>query len=270
MPMNIVVCVKEVLDPDAVDNYALAGKLEVEADGKTLVRKSIPRLMNAYDEQAIECALRLRDAGADCKIHVVSLGADPTKILQHAVAMGADEVAMIPIDTASVDGHATASLLAAFVKSIGGADLVLCGRQASDVDQGVVPGLVAEILGMPVVTVAREVKLIEGSGLRVTRVTNEGDEVVEVGCPAVVTISNELGDPRYPTGIRTVKAQRVKPRQVSVEELDLGEDGGRPRWTMTRQSVETITGACEFIEGDSPAALAQELVRRLRVDGVIE
>ncbi|RMF20181.1 MAG: electron transfer flavoprotein subunit beta/FixA family protein [Deltaproteobacteria bacterium] len=269
MPMNIVICAKEVLDPDAVDNYALAGKLEVEADGKTLVRKSIPRLMNAYDEQAIECALRLRDAGADCKIHVVSLGTAPTKILQHSVAMGADEVAMIPVDTASVDGHATASLLAAFIKSIGGADLVLCGRQASDVDQGVVPSMIAEMLGMPVVTVAREVELIDGPALRVTRVTPDGDEIVEVGCPAVVTISNELGDPRYPTGIRTVKAQRVKPRQVSPDELGVDE-GGKPRWTMTRQSVEQITGSCEFIDGDSAAAKARALVERLRADGVIE
>ncbi|RMD82245.1 MAG: electron transfer flavoprotein beta subunit/FixA family protein, partial [Candidatus Dadabacteria bacterium] len=136
--MRIVVCAKEVLDPDAVDNYALAGKLEIEADGKTLVKKSIPRLMNAYDEQAVECALRLRDAGADCEIHVVSVGLDSTKILQHAVAMGADKVAMITADPGALDGYAVASLLAGFVRSLGGADLILCGRQASDDDQGVV------------------------------------------------------------------------------------------------------------------------------------
>jgi electron transfer flavoprotein beta subunit len=72
MSMRIVVCVKEVLDPDAVDNYALAGRLTIGEDGKTLTQAAIPRLINAYDEQAIEAALRLRDAGADCKIAVVS------------------------------------------------------------------------------------------------------------------------------------------------------------------------------------------------------
>src|SRR3972149_5130061 len=156
--MRIVICAKEVLDPDAVDNYVLIGKLEIGQDGKTLTQTSIPRLMNAYDEQAIECALQLRDAGLDCKIHVVSVGTDPTKILQHAVALGADEVAVIAVDTGSVDGYATASLLAGFVKSLGGADLLLCGRQASDGDQGVVPALLGEMLEMPIVTVARAVE----------------------------------------------------------------------------------------------------------------
>ena len=74
--MRIVVCVKEVLDPDAVNNYALAGRLEIGEDGKTLTQTAIPRLMNGYDEQAIEAALRLRDAGADCTITVVAAGAD--------------------------------------------------------------------------------------------------------------------------------------------------------------------------------------------------
>jgi len=268
--MKIVICVKEVLDPDAVDNFVLAGKLEIGEDGKTLTQKAIPRLMNAYDEQAIECALKLRDAGVDCKVHVVSIGADPTKILQHAVAMGADEVAAIPVGTGTVDGFATASLLAGFVKSLGGADLVLCGRQASDGDQAVVPGLLGEMLGMPVVTIARAVEMVGGSTARVTRVTPDGDEIVEVACPAVITISNEIGDPRYPTGLRTMKARKVKPAQVSPDSLDLGDGGGRPRVTMTRQSMATITGNCEFLAGDSPAATAQDLVKRLRNERVIE
>src|SRR5882724_9257039 len=101
--MRIVVCVKEVLDPDAVDNYALAGRLEIGADGKTLTQAAIPRLMNAYDEQAIEAALRLRDAGATCTIAVVSVGRDVTDILKHAAALGADDVASIAVDASTLD-----------------------------------------------------------------------------------------------------------------------------------------------------------------------
>ncbi len=267
--MKVVVCVKEVLDPDAVDNFVLTGKLEIGPDGKTLTQKAIPRLMNAYDEQAIECALKLRDAGIDCKVHVVSVGADPTKILQHAVAMGADEVAAIPVDTGTVDGYATASLLAGFVKSLGGADMVLCGRQASDGDQAVVPGLLGEMLSMPVVTIARAVSMIDGSNARITRVTPDGDEVVEVSCPVVITISNEIGDPRYPTGVRTMKARKVKPQQIAPGSLDLGTGGGKPRVTMTRQFMASITSNCEFIAADSPAATAKELVKHLRDERVI-
>jgi electron transfer flavoprotein alpha/beta subunit len=68
--VRIVVCVKEVLDPDAVNNYALAGRLEIGADGKSLTQAAIPRLMNGFDEQALEAALRLKDAGLDCTITV--------------------------------------------------------------------------------------------------------------------------------------------------------------------------------------------------------
>jgi electron transfer flavoprotein beta subunit len=268
--MKIVICAKEVLDPDAVDNYALVGKLEIGGDGKTLTQKSIPRLMNAYDEQAIECALRLRDAGIECKIHVVALAADPTKILQHAVAMGADEVAAIPVDTGRVDGYATASLLAGFIRSLGGAELTLCGRQASDGDQGVVPALLGEMLEMPVVTVARAVEIVDGSTVRVTRVTPDGDEIVEVTCPAVITISNEFGAPRYPTGLRTMKARKVRPKQIPPDSLSVGGDGSRSRVTMTRQFVEAITGRCEFLDEGSPAATAQTLITRLREERVIE
>lgn len=261
--MRIVVCVKEVLDPDAVDNYVLHGRLEIGADGKTLTQASIPRLMNAYDEQAIEAALRLRDAGLQCTIHAVSVGADPSAILRHAAALGADEIAHLPADAGDLDGHVVATLLAAYVRSLGGADIVLCGRQASDDDQGVVPALLGESLGIPIVTIARAVEL-SGTILRVTRVTPNGDEAVEVPCPAVVTISNELGTPRYPTTARTMKARRMKPAVLTGEQLGLKADDLRPRVALTRQFVSTVQGSCEMIEGASPAELAQRLVSRLR------
>ena len=268
--MRIVVCAKEVLDPDAVDNFVLAGKREIGDDGKTLTQKAIPRLINAYDEQAIECALKLRDAGLDCKIHVVALATDPTKILQHAIAMGADEVAAIPVDTGTVDGYATASLLAAFVKSVGGADIILCGRQASDGDQAVVPPMLGEMLCMPIVTVARAVEMADAATVRVTRVTPDGDEVVDVACPAVITISNEFGPPRYPTGLRTMKARKVTPKLVTLDSLPVGADVGRPRVTMIRQFVANVTGSCEFLNASSPVVAATDLVKRLRDERVIE
>ena len=268
--MRIVVCVKEVLDPDAVNNYALAGRLVIGEDGKTLTQTAIPRLMNGYDEQAIEAALRLRDAGVDCAITVVSAGADTESMLKHAAALGADEIAAIPVDPSALDYHAVASLLAAYIRSTGGADLVLCGRQASDDDQGVVPALIGEFLGMPVAAVARAVELVDGPSLRVTRVTPEGDEVVEVACPAVVTISNELGDPRYPTAANKIKARRKKPTIVSVEDLGLAPEDLKPRVTFTRQFVPTIQGNCEFISGETAAEKADALIARLRQDSVIQ
>ena len=74
--MRIVVCAKEVLDPDAVNNYILAGNLKIGADGKTPEVAAIPRLINGFDEQAMEAALKIRDSGVECKITAVSIGTD--------------------------------------------------------------------------------------------------------------------------------------------------------------------------------------------------
>ncbi|MFQ5415542.1 MAG: electron transfer flavoprotein subunit beta/FixA family protein [Myxococcota bacterium] len=268
--MRIVVCVKEVLDPDAVNNYALAGRLVIGDDGKTLTQTAIPKLMNGFDEQALEAALRLRDAGLACSIHVVSVGPCPGDILKHAAALGADEIAAIDPGGASLDSHATASLLAAYVRTSGGADLVLCGRQASDDDQGVVPALIGELLDMPSVTIARAVEAVDGSGWRVTRVTPVGDEVVLVSCAAVVTVSNELGDPRYPTAASKIKARRVKPGVFSADDLGLSAADLAPRVAFTRQFVPTVQGNCEFIAADSAAETADRLIAQLRADSVIQ
>ena len=257
--MRVVVCAKEVPDPDAVNAYALAGHLEIGDDGRSLTQSAIPRLMNAYDEQAIEAALRLRDAGRELTLAVVSVGLDPALLLRHAASLSADEIAAIAVDEKTLDHHGIAALLAAYIRSSGGADLVLCGRQASDDDQGVVPALLGELLDMPVVPIARSLEVAATSDtplVRVTRVTPDGDEVVEAPCPAIVTISNELGEPRYPTTAKKLAARRMKPTVLSPDELGVSPEDLRPRATLLRQYVPTIAGSCEFLEEATPAALA--------------
>ena len=266
--MRVVVCAKEVLDPDAVNNFALEGKLVIGDDGKSLTQASIPRLMNAYDEQAIEAVLRIRDAGVQCTLTVVSVAPRSVDMLKHAASLGADEVVQITSgDAGALDYHVVAHILAAYIQKSGGADLVLCGRQASDDDQGVVPAMVGELLGMPVITVARSVTVENGAGgavVRVARVTPDGDEIVEARCPAVVTVSNELGTPRYPTMQAKLKARKIQPTQVAIGDLGVVADGLRPRVEMVKQFVPTVRGECEFLSGAGAADLAQQIVAKLR------
>ena len=267
--MRIVVCVKEVLDPDAVNSFAVAGRLVIGDDGKSLTQSAIPRLMNGFDEQALEAALRLRDAGAKATISVASIGTDPSNILRHAAALGADEIVHLPADPSTLDGHGTAAILAAWIRSTGAAELVLCGRQASDDDQGVVPALLGERLGLPVVTVARAVALSpSGAAVRVTRVTPDGDEVVEVSLPAVVTVSSEIGTPRYPTAARKLQARRMKPIVVATDTLGLGVADLAPKTRLVRQLVPALHGHCELLTG-APGEAAKTLVERLAKDGAI-
>ena len=271
MSLRIVVCAKEVLDPDAVNNYALEGKLVIGDDGKSLTQASIPRLMNAYDEQAIEAALRIRETGTACTITVVSVG-DGLDILKHAASLGVDEPVAIAADAGALDHHGVARLLAAFVQSRGGADLVLCGRQASDDDQGVVPALLGEHLGLPVVTIARSVDVTaagDAFGVRVVRVTPDGDETVAVGAPAIVTISNELGQARYPTMAGRMAARKKKIASVTPADLGVAPDALRPRVSVVKQFVPTVKSTCEIIAGGTPAEAAANLIARLRAESVL-
>jgi electron transfer flavoprotein beta subunit len=265
--MRIVVCVKEVLDPDAVNNYALAGNLNIGADGKTLEVAAIPQLINGFDEQAMEAALRIRDAGAECSITAVSIGPDQKALLKQCAALGADETVAIDADLSTLDSQVTANILSAYINSTDGADLVLCGRQASDDDQGVVPALIGESLGMPVVPLARAIET-NGSALKVTRATPDGDEVVEGATPAVVTVSNELGDPRFPTAKAKMAARKKKPTNIAIADLGLSEEQLTPRIVLKKQYVPEVQGNCEFIEG-TPAEAAKILVDKLRADSVI-
>jgi len=262
--MRIIVCVKEVLDPNAVNNYALAGKLTIGADGRTPEVAAVPRLINGYDEQAMEAALRIRDAGIECRIVAVSIAADAKNLLKHCAALGADEIVAIAPEGIELDGNGIAAVLAAYVRSSGGADLILCGRQASDDDQGVVPVLLGEKLGMPVVPLARAAT-VSGRTLTVTRVTPDGDEVVQGELPAVVTVSNEIGVPRFPSAKAKMAARKMVPNEIQVASLGLGRDELEPAVRMVRQFVPAVQGNCEFLRG-SASEVAEQLIARLRAD----
>ena len=265
--MRIVVCVKEVLDPNAVNNLALAGRLKVAADGRNLEVAAVPRLINGYDEQGMEVALRIRDAGVDCRIAAVSIGPDQQAVLRHCAALGADEIVAIDPQGQSLDGEAVAGVLAAYLRRIGGADLVLCGRQASDDDQGVVPVLLAEKLGVPAVLFARAVE-VSGQSVTVTRVTTDGDEVVQGALPALVTVSNEVGVPRFPTAKAKMSARKMAPVAVSLAELGLTAAELAPSVEVVRQELPVVSGNCQFLQG-SAAETARQLIERLRADGVV-
>ena len=144
----------------------------------------MPWLTSTYDESALEAALQLKDAH-DAKITLLSLAAeDVTEWLQETLATGADEAILVQdAALASGDSFATAEVLAAALRKLGDVDLVLCGRQASDTDAGIVGPAVAEHLGLPSATVVRKVELA-GDTLRVERAVEDGYEVLEMALRA--------------------------------------------------------------------------------------
>ena len=268
--MHIAVCAKQVLDPDGVNSYALWGRLGVDESGRAFDKAGdIPRILNAYDEQATEAALRIRDDGVELTITALAAGdEDAPAVLKRCVAMGADAaVHIVDPQAQAADGFLTARLLAAAIRELGDVDLVLCGRQGSDYDQGAVPAVLAELLDCAYVTMASDVR-VDGDGLRVVCVTPDGDEEVHVTLPAVVTVSNEIGQARYPSSRGMMTARRNPPAVREASELLDGDAAHAVE--VVQLMVPDVQGQCEIVAGDSAEAKTQELMRRLQEMGALD
>jgi electron transfer flavoprotein beta subunit len=259
--MDMIVCVKQILDPETPTS---AFKVD-EATKKVIPPQGMAPVINPFDSQAVEAALRVRDATGDGKITVLSLGpASARDAVKHGLAMGANEGILIDDPAlADADSFVSARVLAAAIKKIGPFDIVFCGRQAADWDMGIVgPGL-GELLGVPVVTITKSVQASDGH-LRVERVLMDGFETVEVPTPCVVTISNELGDPRYPQLRQIMLAARKQVTVWTAADLGLTEDDMRSPLKLERLYVPVKESHVEIIEGDTVEEQAETLARRLR------
>jgi electron transfer flavoprotein beta subunit len=186
------------------------------------------------------------------------------------LSMGADELVLLQDDAFenTIDSFLTAQLLAAAIRKLDGFDLIICGRQASDWDNAQVPLGVAEILGISCISLGKKVEVQDGK-VRVERIIADGYEVVEAPLPALVTVSNELGQPRYPTLRGIMAATRKKPTIWSAADLGLDASQSDPRITLRDLFVPLSDQECEIIEGDDAADSGRLLALKLREDKII-
>lgn len=261
--MNIIVCVKQINDPEAPPS---SFKVD-SASNKVVPPPGVPPVISPYDEQAVEAALRIKDAQGG-KITALSMGANLARdVVKKSLAMGADELVLLDDEAfAEGDSWSTAYALAMAIKKIGEYDLIFCGRQSGDWDAGQVGLGIAEILGLPSVTVARKIDISDGKA-KVERVTADGYEVVEIFLPAVITVTSELGEPRYPNikGIMAAKRKEPtiwKPADIGVDPSQIGNAGRRTKLMKLFQPVRE--GKCEIVGGESPEETAANLALKLR------
>ena len=188
--MKIIVCVKQV--PDT------SGKVAVNPDG-TLNRASMQTITNPDDMNALEAALKIKDA-TGCKVVVVTMGPPPAAgMLREALAMGADEAVLVSArEFGGSDTYATSQILAAAINKIGveADDIVMCGRQAIDGDTAQVGPQIAEKLHLPQVTYAADIQK-DGDTITVKRMLEDGYMTIKVKTPCLITCIKELNAPRY-------------------------------------------------------------------------
>lgn len=266
--MNIIVCVKQIPDPEIPP-----AKFKLDSDSMCVIPpEGIPPVMNPYDEQAVELALRLKDKYGG-KITAITLGSKAaSSVVKHALAMGADE-GIVLADQAfeGSDSFSTAYLLSQAIQKVGDYDLILCGRQAADWDEGLVGSMIAENLGLPLVTLAEAVEFTGGE-LKVKRVTLDGYQVFAVPPPAVVTVSNEVGRPRLPSGWGIISASQkhIPIRGAGDIDADRSKIGARAtRRKLVKLFIPARERKCEIIEGQTTAEAVVKLVERLIKAGVI-
>ena len=188
--MKIIVSIKQV--PDT------SGKVAVNPDG-TLNRASMQTITNPDDMNALEAALKMKDA-TGCKVIVVTMGPPPAAgMLREALAMGADEAILVSArEFGGSDTYATSQILAAAIDTIGVEkdDVVMCGRQAIDGDTAQVGPQIAEKLGLPQVTYAADIHK-DGENITVKRMLEDGYMTIKVQTPCLLTCIKELNNPRY-------------------------------------------------------------------------
>lgn len=259
--MKIVVCIKQVPDPETP-----ASSFKIDAAlNKAIPAPGVAPVVDPYAENAVEQALLFKDSNPDSQITVLCFGEETARnSLKHALSMGCDEAVLVTdphLNT--VDSYVTSRILAAAAEKIRNVDLVLCGRQASDDDMGIVPLGIAEFLDFASTTIAIKAELTD-AGVRIHRLVENGYDIVDVELPAVISMSSEIGQPRYPT-LKGIMGANKKPMHTfDVAELSLNEEDLAPKILFEKLFIPERDSSVELIGGDSPQDAGAALAQRLR------
>ncbi|MFC4946357.1 electron transfer flavoprotein subunit beta/FixA family protein [Pseudonocardia sp. GCM10023141] len=256
--MNIVVLVKQV--PDTYSERKL------NASDGTLDREAGDAVLDEINERAVEAALQLKEANDGSEVTLVAMGPDrTTDAIRKALSMGADKAVHLSDEALrGSDAVQTARALAKAIGTIGDFDLVIAGNEASDGRSGAIPAMVADVLGLPALTHAREIT-VEGGSLTVKRETDDGVTFLSADLPAVVSVSEKINEPRYPSfkGIMAAKKKPVSTITLADAGIDASEVGlANALSSVTSASPKPPKSAGEKVEdeGDGGAKIAAYLV----------
>jgi electron transfer flavoprotein beta subunit len=230
--MNIVVCVKYV--PDAT------GDRRFESDN-TVDREAVDGLLSELDEYAVEQALQIKEKlGDDTEVTALTVGPEgAVDAVRKALQMGADKGVHVVDDAiAGSDAPATSLVLAEAIKKLDH-DLVMCGMASTDGGMGVLPAMLSERLGVPGVTLGSEVEL-DGDKIKIRRDGDTATVMIEGNLPAVVSVTDQTGEARYPSfkGIMAAKKKPLDTWSLSDIGVDASQVGAGAAWTEVVETQE--------------------------------
>ena len=217
--MKILTTVKKVVDVE----------LNINVKDGAIVEDGLQYVMNAWDENAVEASVQLKEnSGAETTLVSIGGGEDNTKIIRKGFAMGIENG--IQIDDPALS-KADSSVYAKVLQKVyekGGYDLVITGKQAQDTDNGQTGIMLAEYLGLPCVSNVIAIDVMDDRHVKVSRLGDTGTEIVELELPAVVTVSDSINEPRLPAmrGIMMAKKKAIDVMDLAALGTSLEEVGG--------------------------------------------
>ena len=263
--MNIIACIKQVPDTET--------QIKIDPAGKSIVKDDIKWVMNPYDEFAVEEALRLKEKFGG-EVTVVGLGPKRvTESLRTALAMGADKAVLI--SDPALDGSdslATAKALAAAIKGLE-YDIILAGQRGVDEDSGIVGSALADMLGIPSISLAVKLEVAEdGKSAKVNRPIEGQTLVIETSLPALITAQKGLNEPRYASlpGIMKAKKKPLDEKTVADLGIDASEVGeGARKLTIIQLTPPPQRAAGKIVDGETPEEKAAALAKLLRQEAKV-
>jgi electron transfer flavoprotein beta subunit len=258
--VNCVVCLKQVPDTET--------QIKIAQDSVSVVTDNIKWVMNPYDEYAVEEALQIKEKFGG-EVTVVGVGPKRvTESIRTALAMGADKGILVDDPSAlGSDSLGVARILAAVIKGLD-YNLILCGKQGVDDDYGVVGSNLAELLGIPQVSVVVKLEVSgDGASIKAHSEVEGGSLVIEAPLPALVTAQKGLNEPRYASlpGIMKAKKKPLDVKTIADLGLDaaqVGEQGSKIKVVRLTPPAERTAG--KLMEGETPEEKAANLAKLLR------
>jgi electron transfer flavoprotein beta subunit len=256
--LKIIACIKQVPDSEA----------KVKAEDGKITWGEAPLVINPFDEYAVEGALQQKEASSGMVI-ALCIGPESARdALKHALAMGADEAVLVSDPALNeIDSVAAARVLAAAIKKIGDADMTVFGRQTLDNGSGLTTAQVARVLGLPLLGLAGQIKVQDGN-VTIDRVTEEGRQTVSAKLPAVISVVQSIGEPRYPSfmGIRKASKANIPVWTLGDLGIELPATVVRRTELMNPPVNDTMV---EMISGETPEAIAETLVEKILAEKVL-
>lgn len=254
--MNIVVLMKQTPDISLVKVNDSAGVIELPDS---------PGTVNPFDEYAVEEGIRLKERFGG-KTMILTLGSEKAvNSIRDCLALGADEAYLVsdPLFAES-DSQATAKILAAALKKIAEYDIVIGGKESADEESSQTPAAIAALLDRPGVGFVKKIVDFKDGVITMQRTTEDGYDVVESPTPVIISCIKEIADPRLPSLKGKMAAKK---KQITTwSAADIGLDAAKSPTEKIKMSSPPARPEGQFIEGETPAEIADSLYQKLKAD----